>query len=53
VPGWNIEREGISTVLSLLVLGNEEGELRSQLLDRFGMHAEIGTVKEPDMSSNR
>jgi magnesium chelatase subunit I len=27
----------------------EEGELRPQLLDRFGMHAEIGTVKEPDL----
>jgi magnesium chelatase subunit I len=25
----------------------EEGELRPQLLDRFGMHAEIRTVKEP------
>jgi magnesium chelatase subunit I len=25
----------------------EEGELRPQLLDRFGMHAEIHTVKEP------
>ena len=25
----------------------EEGELRPQLLDRFGMHAQIGTVKEP------
>jgi magnesium chelatase subunit I len=27
----------------------EEGELRPQLLDRFGMHAEIRTVKEPDL----
>jgi magnesium chelatase subunit I len=25
----------------------EEGELRPQLLDRFGMHAQIGTVREP------
>ncbi len=25
----------------------EEGELRPQLLDRFGMHAQIGTVKDP------
>ena len=25
----------------------EEGELRPQLLDRFGMHAEIRTVKDP------
>ena len=29
-------------------LGNpEEGELRPQLLDRFGMHAAIRTVKDP------
>ena len=27
----------------------EEGELRPQLLDRFGMHAEIRTVKEPTL----
>lgn len=27
----------------------EEGELRPQLLDRFGMHAQIGTVKEPEL----
>ena len=27
----------------------EEGELRPQLLDRFGMHAEIRTVKEPNL----
>ena len=27
----------------------EEGELRPQLLDRFGMHAQIGTVKEPNL----
>ncbi len=27
----------------------EEGELRPQLLDRFGMHAEIHTVKEPPL----
>jgi magnesium chelatase subunit I len=44
--GWNtVEREGISIVTQLFVLvgsGNpEEGELRPQLLDRFGMHAEI------------
>ncbi len=27
----------------------EEGELRPQLLDRFGMHAQIGTVKDPKL----
>lgn len=27
----------------------EEGELRPQLLDRFGMHAQIGTVRDPEM----
>jgi magnesium chelatase subunit I len=51
--GWNtVEREGISirhpAKFVLVGSGNpEEGELRPQLLDRFGMHAEIRTVKEP------
>jgi magnesium chelatase subunit I len=51
--GWNtVEREGISirhpARFILVGSGNpEEGELRPQLLDRFGMHAEIRTVKEP------
>ena len=27
----------------------EEGELRPQLLDRFGMHAEIRTIREPNL----
>jgi len=50
--GWNtVEREGISIShparFILVGSGNpEEGELRPQLLDRFGMHAQIGTVKE-------
>lgn len=53
--GWNtVEREGISIShparFILVGSGNpEEGELRPQLLDRFGMHAQIGTVKEPDL----
>jgi len=53
--GWNtVEREGISVShparFILVGSGNpEEGELRPQLLDRFGMHAEIKTVKEPDL----
>lgn len=51
--GWNtVEREGISirhpARFVLVGSGNpEEGELRPQLLDRFGMHAEVRTVKEP------
>lgn len=51
--GWNtVEREGISvrhpSRFVLVGSGNpEEGELRPQLLDRFGMHAEIKTVKDP------
>lgn len=50
--GWNtVEREGISIShparFILIGSGNpEEGELRPQLLDRFGMHAQVGTVKE-------
>jgi magnesium chelatase subunit I len=53
--GWNtVEREGISIChparFILVGSGNpEEGELRPQLLDRFGMHAQIGTVREPDL----
>merc|ERR1712078_460707 len=52
--GWNtVEREGISIKhparFVLVGSGNpEEGELRPQLLDRFGMHAEIGTVRDPE-----
>ena len=53
--GWNtVEREGISirhpARFVLVGSGNpEEGELRPQLLDRFGMHAQIRTVKDPDL----
>ena len=52
--GWNtVEREGISirhpARFVLVGSGNpEEGELRPQLLDRFGMHAEISTVRDPE-----
>ena len=52
--GWNtVEREGISirhpARFVLVGSGNpEEGELRPQLLDRFGMYAEIRTVREPE-----
>ncbi len=50
--GWNtVEREGISikhpAKFILIGSGNpEEGELRPQLLDRFGMHAEIRTIRD-------
>nr|WDA99084.1 Mg-protoporyphyrin IX chelatase [Gronococcus sybilensis] len=53
--GWNtVEREGVSirhpAQFVLIGSGNpEEGELRPQLLDRFGMHAEITTVKDPNL----
>jgi magnesium chelatase subunit I len=53
--GWNtVEREGISVYhparFILIGSGNpEEGELRPQLLDRFGMHAQVGTVKDPTL----
>ena len=53
--GWNtVEREGISirhpARFVLVGSGNpEEGELRPQLLDRFGMYAEIRTVREPEL----
>lgn len=53
--GWNtVEREGISIrhPASFVLVGSgnpEEGELRPQLLDRFGMHAEIRTVRDPDL----
>ncbi|KAG2283049.1 hypothetical protein Bca4012_051724 [Brassica carinata] len=33
-----------------VVAGNpEEGELRPQLLDRFGMHAQVGTVRDAEL----
>nr|YP_010261207.1 magnesium chelatase subunit of protochlorophyllide reductase [Cephaleuros karstenii]UIB39148.1 magnesium chelatase subunit of protochlorophyllide reductase [Cephaleuros karstenii] len=50
--GWNtVEREGISLShpANFILIGSgnpEEGELRPQLLDRFGMFAEINTVKD-------
>ena len=50
--GWNVvEREGISirhpARFVLVGSGNpEEGELRPQLLDRFGLHARIVTITD-------
>merc|ERR1711998_22930 len=53
--GWNtVEREGISirhpAKFILVGSGNpEEGELRPQLLDRFGMYARIRTVRDSEL----
>ena len=53
--GWNtVEREGVSVRhparFVLIGSGNpEEGELRPQLLDRFGMSVEVKTVREADL----
>ncbi len=53
--GWNtVEREGISirhpARFVLVGSGNpEEGELRPQLLDRFGLFVEIDTVRDPSL----
>ncbi|GCE65142.1 magnesium chelatase ATPase subunit I [cyanobiont of Ornithocercus magnificus] len=53
--GWNtVEREGVSVRhparFVLIGSGNpEEGELRPQLLDRFGMSVEVRTVRDPEM----
>merc|ERR1712183_1235627 len=53
--GWNtVEREGISirhpARFVLVGSGNpEEGDLRPQLLDRFGMHALIRTERDPEL----
>jgi len=49
-----VEREGISirhpARFVLVGSGNpEEGELRPQLLDRFGMYTEVRTVKDPQL----
>ncbi|MCE7933333.1 MAG: magnesium chelatase ATPase subunit I [Chlorobi bacterium CHB2] len=51
--GWNVvEREGVSVRhparFALIGSGNpEEGELRPQLLDRFGLHAVATTPTDP------
>ena len=49
-----MEREGISVRhparFVLIGSGNpEEGELRPQLLDRFGMSVEVRTVRDPEL----
>ena len=53
--GWNtVEREGVSVRhparFVLIGSGNpEEGELRPQLLDRFGISVEVRTVRDPEL----
>jgi Mg-chelatase subunit ChlI/Mg-chelatase subunit ChlD len=53
--GWNIiEREGISVqhpsrFILVGTMNPEEGELRPQILDRFGAFAETETVDDPDL----
>ncbi|HEX6730853.1 MAG TPA: magnesium chelatase ATPase subunit I [Pyrinomonadaceae bacterium] len=52
--GWNrVEREGVSVEhpsrFVLIGSGNpEEGELRPQLIDRFGLHVEVKTEQDLD-----
>lgn len=52
--GWNtVEREGISLThpAKFIMIGSgnpEEGELRPQLLDRFGMACNVGTIFDKD-----
>lgn len=53
--GWNtVEREGISIKhpAQFILIGSanpEEGELRPQLLDRFGLFVEIKTINDPTL----
>lgn len=53
--GWNtVEREGISIKhpAQFILIGSanpEEGELRPQLLDRFGLFVEIKTINDPKL----
>ena len=53
--GWNtVEREGISIghPARFILVGsanNEEGEMRPQLLDRFGMMVTVRTITDPDV----
>ncbi|KAG6641349.1 hypothetical protein CIPAW_09G067200 [Carya illinoinensis] len=40
----------VDVLLDSAASGNpEEGELRPQLLDRFGMHAQVGTVRDAEL----
>ncbi len=52
VSGWNIvEREGISAnhparFMLIGTMNPEEGELRPQLMDRFGLHVKVENIQE-------
>ena len=51
--GWNVvEREGISAAhpARFILIGTmnpEEGELRPQLMDRFGLHVKVQNIHDP------
>jgi Mg-chelatase subunit ChlI/Mg-chelatase subunit ChlD len=53
--GWNIvEREGISVqhpsrFILMGTMNPEEGELRPQILDRFGVYAETRSLEDPSL----
>ncbi|MFQ6053247.1 MAG: ATP-binding protein, partial [Candidatus Bathyarchaeia archaeon] len=53
--GWNIvEREGISVqhpsrFILVGTMNPEEGDLRPQILDRFGVYAETRNIEDPDL----
>jgi Mg-chelatase subunit ChlI/Mg-chelatase subunit ChlD len=53
--GWNVvEREGISVqhpsrFILIGTMNPEEGELRPQILDRFGLYAETRNVEDPEL----
>jgi Mg-chelatase subunit ChlI/Mg-chelatase subunit ChlD len=53
--GWNtVEREGISVqhpsrFILVGTMNPEEGDLRPQILDRFGVFAETRNVEDPDL----
>ncbi len=53
--GWNVvEREGVSLrhparFILVGTMNPEEGELRPQLLDRFAIGVNVGTIKDPDL----
>jgi Mg-chelatase subunit ChlI/Mg-chelatase subunit ChlD len=55
--GWNIvEREGVSIqhparFILIGTMNPEEGELRPQILDRFGIYVETETIADPDIRS--
>ena len=56
--GWNtVEREGISVqhpsrFILVGTMNPEEGELRPQILDRFGVFAETRNIEDPDLRSS-